>query len=317
VNRPAPVRVLFLGGLGRSGTTLVERVLGELPGAFPLGEVVHLWTRDIRDNERCGCGVPFLECPFWTQVGQKAFGGWGAVDVDRMIALAAAVDRTRNIPRYALRRLPAQLRADLREYTSAYVRLYRAAQEVSGASVLIDSSKHASLAYCLSLEEEIDLRVVHVVRDSRGVAYSWTKHVHRPETDGADEMARFSPVKTSILWDAHNVAFSILGRRSSVAVHRMRYEGFVADPLGSVREIAAFGGLAVAEAGLDFLTPEAAELGSCHSAAGNPMRFTTGRLALRQDEAWRQAMPVGARRLVSTLTAPVLAAYGYSLGARR
>lgn len=295
----------------------MERVLGELPGAFPLGEVVHLWTRDIRDNERCGCGVPFLECRFWTQVGQQAFGGWDAVEVDRLIALAAAVDRTRNIPRYALHQLPAQLRADLREYTSYYVRLYRAAQEVSGASVLIDSSKHASLAYCLSQQEEIDLRVVHVVRDSRGVAYSWTKHVHRPETDGTDEMARFSPVKTSILWDAHNVAFSVLGRRSSVAVHRMRYEEFVADPRGSVREIAAFAGLPVTEAGLEFLSAQAAELGTCHSAAGNPMRFTTGRLALRQDEAWREAMPAGARRLVSALTGPLLGAYGYSGRARR
>jgi len=295
----------------------VERVLGELPGAFPLGEVVHLWTRDIRDNERCGCGRPFLECPFWTEVGQKAFGGWATVDVDRVIALAAAVDRTRNIPQYALRRQSPQMRADLREYTSYYVRLYRAAQEVSGASVVIDSSKHASLAYCLSLEEEVDLRVVHVVRDSRGVAYSWTKHVDRPETDGSAEMARFSPVKTSILWDAHNVAFSALGRRSSVAVRRIRYEQFVADPLGSVREIAEFAGLAVTGNDLEFLTPEAAELGICHSAAGNPMRFITGRLALRQDEAWRQAMPAGARRLVSTLTGPLLGAYGYSLGTRR
>jgi hypothetical protein len=39
--------VLFLGGLGRSGTTLVERVLGAIPGACPLGEVVHLWRRDV------------------------------------------------------------------------------------------------------------------------------------------------------------------------------------------------------------------------------------------------------------------------------
>ncbi len=315
------VRVLFLGGLGRSGTTLVERVLGELPGAFPLGEVVHLWSRDVKANERCGCGRPFHDCPFWSEVGQVAFGGWDALDVDRVIDLAARVDRTRYIPRYsaeAVHALNDRTRAELAEYTSYYVRLYRAAQQVSGAQVLIDSSKHSSLAYCLSHASHagpdggLDLRLLHVVRDSRGVAYSWTKHVERPEADG-DEMARFSPFKSALLWDAHNVAFDLLRRRHPESVSRLRYEQFVADPVGSVRSVAAFAGLEPGEAGLAFLEPGAAELAACHSAAGNPMRFTTGRVQLRRDEAWRQAMPSGQRRLVSGLTAPLLRAYGYSL----
>src|SRR5262249_2495572 len=59
-------RVILLGGLGRSGTTLVERIVGELPGVMALGEIVHLWRRDIRDNERCGCGERFHDCPFWS-----------------------------------------------------------------------------------------------------------------------------------------------------------------------------------------------------------------------------------------------------------
>jgi Sulfotransferase family len=311
-----PVRVLFLGGLGRSGTTLLERVIGELPGAFPLGEIVHLWIRDIQDDERCGCNKPFSGCPFWTQVGERAFGGWANVDVDRVRHLAAAVDRTRFIPRHMIRRLSAQVRADLAEYNSYYVRVYRAAQEVSGASVLIDSSKHSSLAYCLSFEPEIDLRVLHVVRDSRGCAYSWTKHVERPETDGADEMARFTPTQTAMLWNAHNVAFSVLGRASTAAVRRLRYEEFVADPLATVASIAQFAGLDLPAGSLDFMTPDQVELGTCHSAAGNPMRFVTGTLAMRRDDAWRASFPAGQRRLVSALTAPLLAAYGYPLTVR-
>jgi hypothetical protein len=42
------------------------------------------------------------------------------------------------------------------------------------------------------------------------------------------------------------------------------------------------------------------------------MRFTTGRLVMRRDEAWRAALPAGQRRLVTMLTAPLLTAYGYS-----
>jgi hypothetical protein len=311
-----PVRVLYLGGLGRSGTTLLERVVGELPGAVPLGEVVHLWRRDLCDGERCGCGEPFLACPFWTAVGERAFGGWRHVDVDRVVTLALTVDRTRFVPGLALKRWTDRHWGELREYTDYYVRLYRAVQAETGATVVIDSSKHASLAYCLSHNAEIDLRVLHVVRDSRGVAYSWTKHVDRPETDGADEMTRFSPGHTALLWNAHNAAFSVLEPRNDrVQVMRLQYEHFVADPVDITRAVARFAGLKLGPGDLDFLSPGSVTLSPCHSAAGNPMRFRTGELAIRHDDAWRQALPDAQRRLVSALTAPFLVAYGYSLDA--
>lgn len=312
----SPVRVLFLGGLGRSGSTLLERVIGEFPGVVPLGEIVHLWIRDVRDDERCGCGAAFSACPFWTEVGAKAFGGWDTVDVPRIAGLATAVDRTRFIPRHLIGRLPVEMRERLQEYTSYYLRLYRAAAEISGARVLIDSSKHSSLAYCLSFEPQIDLRVLHIIRDSRGVAYSWTKHVERPETDGEDEMPRFSPAQSALLWDAHNTAFSLLGRRHPGSVKRLRYEEFLADPRGCAEQIARFAGLEPAPSDLDFLGPDAAKLGPCHSAAGNPMRFVTGSLQMRRDDAWQVNLPRGQRRLVSSLTAPLLRHYGYPLTLR-
>ncbi len=97
------LRVLYLGGLGRSGSTLIERLIGQLPGVCPVGELVHLWERGITAGERCGCGEPFRECPFWQQVGKAAFGGWDEVEVSRVAALRARVDRNRFIPALARR----------------------------------------------------------------------------------------------------------------------------------------------------------------------------------------------------------------------
>ena len=108
------VRVVYLGGLGRSGSTLLERVLGQLPGVCPAGEVVHMWQRGVAENERCGCGKAFGACDFSIKVGKAAFGGWENVSTDRIIGLRATVDRTRRIPSLARRSLPARLQyADL------------------------------------------------------------------------------------------------------------------------------------------------------------------------------------------------------------
>ncbi len=303
------VSVLFIGGLGRSGTTLLERVLGELPGVTPLGEVVHLWRRDVQDDERCACRQPFRSCPFWTEVGERAYGGWANLDVARVLQLQQEVDRTRFIPRLAAGTLAPDMRAAVTEYVAHYERVYAAAAEVSGARVVIDSSKNASLAYCLRWSTAIELKVVHVVRDSRGVAYSWTKQVARPESDGADQMTRYSPTRSALLWNAHNAAFALLGRRG-VEVRRLRYEQLVAEPLATTAELARWLGV---PARLDFLSDTTVRLGSCHSAAGNPMRFTTGALALRRDDAWRTQLPPRQRRLVGAMTAPLLGRYGYHL----
>ncbi|WP_305789766.1 sulfotransferase family protein [Symbioplanes lichenis] len=308
-------RVLFLGGLGRSGTTLVERLLGELPSVCALGEIVHLWQRDVRDNERCGCGARFAACTFWKRVGELAFHGWANVDVERVHALRDAVERTRFIPRLAADRLPRELLLQVREYAGFYTRVYTAAAEVSGAQVVVDSSKHSALAHVLRWAGGIDLRVVHVVRDARGVAYSWTKTVARPETDGSDEMTRYSPGRSALLWNAHNAAFGLLARRG-VPVRRIRYEQFLADPRGALTSLADFAELPISEADLAFVGDGHADLGVGHSAAGNPMRFTVGRLPLRRDDAWVRALPDKQRRLVGTVCGPMLRAYGYPLNVK-
>jgi hypothetical protein len=329
----AAARVLYLGGLGRSGTTMLERLLGELPGAVSLGEVVHLWERGVVGGEPCGCGKSFHDCPFWTEVGQVAFGGWARVDMDRLRAVRATVDRIRYIPALARRSPPRGTRAGVDVYVSYYTRLYRAVAEVSGARVLIDSSKHASLAFCLRRaatgapatgdDGPLDLRVLHVVRDSRGVAYSWTKQVRRPEAKAGGEefMARWSPAKAAAHWDAENAAFALLARRG-VPTMLVRYEEFLRAPVPALRRIADFAGLAADEPAMAFLAEAGdggvtARLSANHTASGNPMRFQTGPILLRRDEEWRTGLAPADRRRVTVLTYPLLRRYGYLEGAAR
>jgi hypothetical protein len=311
------VRVLYIGGLGRSGSTLIERLVGQLPGVCAVGELVHLWDRGITEGERCGCGEPFGQCPFWLQVGKAAFDGWDEVDVSRVVALRSRVDRNRFIPALARRYVRPEMRRRLAEYTSYYARLYAAITQVSGCDLVVDSSKHPSLAHCLRWQPDVDLRVLHLVRDPRAVAYSWSRQVLRPDTDRQSYMTRYSPAVAAEQWDVQNAALHLLVR-SGVPTMRLRYEDFTAEPELTLRLIAGFAGLP-AQDSYPFLTAGgaswAAQLAVGHGVSGNPMRFTAGQVLIRRDERWRTSMSGAQQRAVTALTLPLLARYGY-LGAK-
>ena len=156
-------------GFGRSGSTLLERLLGEAPSVTCLGEVVHLWQRGLIDDELCACGEPFSRCPLWQEIGKAAFGGWSRVDAQRILELHDQVDRQRHLIRTAAAggaRERAQSRCGSTPATTP--RFTGPPPTVTGATVVVDSSKHASLAFALTHDPEIDLRVLHMVRDSRG-----------------------------------------------------------------------------------------------------------------------------------------------------
>jgi Sulfotransferase family len=308
------LRVVYVGGLGRSGSTLLERLLGEIPGVSACGEIVHMWQRGIVDDELCGCGEAFSACDFWSQVGKSAFGGWNQVDLERLAELGQSLDRTRFIPSLARTRLPAQTRQDLADYTDYYVAVYQAIAAVSGCTTLVDSSKHASLAFCLARNPEIDLRVIHLVRDSRAVAFSWTTKVARPEGGADSYMTTYPPMSAAAHWNAQNGALQVLARRGT-PVLRVRYEDLVSSPRAAITGLAQFAGLPGDDLDLTFLDADedsrSAVRRTSHTVSGNPMRFSGERMVIRSDERWRTAMPRSQRRAVTALTFPLLAHYGY------
>ena len=72
--------VLCVAATGQSGSTILTRMLGEVPGFFAAGEVGRVWDKGLAEDITCSCGAPFSACEFWSKVGERAFGGWQEVD---------------------------------------------------------------------------------------------------------------------------------------------------------------------------------------------------------------------------------------------
>ena len=188
--------------------------------------------------------------------------------------------------------------------------MYSAARTITGAQVVVDSSKESPTVMALSHCPDIDLRVIHVVRDSRGVAFSWQKSVDRPEKAGAT-MPQLSPTMSTEWWLIHNGGIAGV-RRLGVPVARMRYEDLVADPANVVERV--WNELALPGTGeLSIEGANIIELSGTHSVAGNPMRFRIGSTELRPDRAWVSGLSRRDKTIVTMLSWPLLRAYGYPL----
>ena len=307
---PSRSPVLFIGGIGRSGTTVFELSLATDPRTVSLGELTHLWERSLIWDELCGCGEPFSRCPFWQDVGEAAFGGWNRVDAHQILRMKREIDRSLRTPQLALRIGGRGFLQRTAEYASHYAKIYRGALDVSGAQVVIDSSKQASLPYVLRYSPEVDLRVIHCVRDSRAVAYSWTKKVVRPEARSADAnyMTTYRPATLGLKWMQHNLVIEAL-RGQGIPTMRLRYEDWATDPAGAAMAALAHAGLE--ERPNPFVSMDSIELGVSHTCSGNPMRFSTGKISIRTDNKWVSELPQRSKYVVSALTAPGLLAYGY------
>ena len=297
--------VLIVGG-GRSGSTLLGNAIGSFPGAVSAGEVKLGFRRGLVEDGHCGCRLPVRECPVWRPVYQTTFGhlptAEEAADVDRRLT---RLTRTRRVPWWLLDRPDAE--AD--ELADLLARLLAAVAAESGSPTVVDSSKSPAYGALLARSPRLDVRVVHLVRDPRAVAWSWQRTSASHQVGGfEEEMERFSPVKTSLMWLESSTSIPALWRGHPDNPLTVRYEDLVADPAHELRRAAEHAGL---EPDLGFVRPDGLHLGTNHAVAGNPNRVRQGPVQLRRDDEWRTRMPQRDQALVSAMTAPRRARYGY------
>ena len=306
----SPLRVLYVGSWSRSGSTLLDLILGQVPGFVSVGELRYLWDRGLAERQLCGCGTPVPDCPFWKEVLETAFGGVDGVDAGAMNALRRRVDGLGRLPWLLSPSRPAAFEQDARAYRDVLGRVYEAVRTVSGASVIVDSSKYAAHGLLLAGVPGLDLRTIHLVRDSRAVAYSWTRRKKLPEVQGEERyMPVFKPWKSAVFWGLENVGLQLM-RGASAGYVMLRYEDLVADPhaaLGAALERIGI------TADLQFLREGRLGLGPNHMVAGNPLRFERGEVPIRPDVEWSRRLQAGARWTVTALTWPLLLRYGFRL----
>jgi hypothetical protein len=310
-------KVVSIVGPGRSGSTILAGILGEVPGVLSAGELRWLWRRGLLDRRPCGCGLAPSDCPVWSRVVAMVAGEQGRQDpaassvVRGVIAAQEELEARRN--RMRVLRTAAgdsegwQALTELRRITAQSC---HALAEVTGDRVIVDTSKRAEEAAVLAGAPDVDHYVVHLVRDPRAVAYSWQR-TRKSTPDGNRTMQIRGPLSSVTRWTENCLSAEYLRRQiPAKRWFSLRYEDFAARPRETVDRVLAFVGV---DGPSPFLADDTVELHGNHIVAGNPSRFRTGSVRIVEDDEWARKLRPGDRWCVQSIAMPLMWRYGYPL----
>jgi Sulfotransferase family len=303
------IKVLYITGRGRSGSTVLDNILGQMDGVFNVGEM-RLWNRRYADPDAvCGCGQRLQDCSVWSAIFKKAYGDLAPGRMQEVLALHERGARVRYLPLLFIPGGKWFLKKWHRAYLDNLQLLYAAIQSATGCRVIVDSSKSPLYGLLLGLVPSIELHVIHLVRDSRAVAYSWLRQ-KAAKTTGNDPLykRRIGPAKSALMWNAANAAAAAL-EHTGQRYRRLRYEDLMRAPVESVNALLEHAQIQTTR--MPFVGSHEVTMGASHTISGNPKRFNLGNIQLRPDEAWKHEMPPRDRRVVTLLSWPWLRRYGY------
>jgi hypothetical protein len=334
-----PVKVLKITGLGRSGSTILDVVLGNHSQIESVGEASNLirngWIsreslREIPKNRLrvpiCTCGkrldvlyvdAPDEACPFWSSVRREWVQRADRDSIESYPKLQNDFELKRRWSRYGLDSVPRLLyekrrpSAAFRSYARLTRTFFESIRAVSGKPIIVDSSKSPARALAFGMIPGIDLYVVHLVRDSRGVITSLRKTFEKDLQAGIMWDHKGHPMwKTVVRWIVLNLATEwICIQLGPKRTMRLRYEDFVADPKSALEKIGTLIELdltSVAEA-----ASSGKPMHAGHNIGGNRTK-KSGTITLRPDaEEWRTALSSRERRLSWMFMGWLMRRYGY------
>lgn len=270
--------ILYVVGSGRSGSTVIERVLTTSPNVTAVGEVHALWRLPVQDL-LCSCGQRVPDCSFWQ--GALEHAQIGTAEIDRLRELEWKVVRNKFLlkKRYDLDAI--RLDPDVATFVDLQKRLFDGISQVSGASIVLDSSKAGPRAWLLAVG--LSPVFLHAYRSAEDVIASWRKPKFEPSTGS---LMKKPPIwEAAMDWVKVEQAARSLSKRSNV--RRINYLDFANDPRTAL------------EAALDPVFPGlTAELAwtshqsvrpstDYHSVLGNPDRFDSADIVIKPKKADR------------------------------
>ena len=143
--------------------------MGESPSVFSAGEITFI-TRDSIFDEYCSCNAVIRDCTIWSSI-IKIWQETSEINIKEYRKLRLKFERNKTTLNVLRNRIKPS--NDFINYCNSTLLLFQAIQKVTGKNIIVDSSK--SPQRIAILRKIVDLKVIHLCRNPRGVLNSAKK----------------------------------------------------------------------------------------------------------------------------------------------
>ena len=293
-DQPEPINVVYVAGYGRSGSTLLDRLLGSHPEITGLGEIAYLVDGELADF-------------YWERAADSDF--WNNLRETLQFEPDERQRRER-VQKHAERQRTGWLwqRPSVRDEYNEHIRsTLEPLQQAAGTRYIVDSSKTARERFFrphrLRRVPGVNLKVVHLVRDPRGCTCSVLKGSNAAMEQGRPARYRGAVLRSVYGWITANlsgVLYQWLGGRNSY--QRIRYEELVEQPEVALARLEEFLDVDFSDTLRRLREQEPVSCGP--QFAGNRMR-NQDIVRLKRDDQWRTALSRPAQWFVYALCSPI------------
>lgn len=300
------VRLTYILAASHSGSTLLAMLLASHPEISSVGELKATSLGDL-DQYLCSCRRKILDCPFWTGIRQDMSQRGFDFDISN-----AGTDIRSGASPYVRKLLRPLHRGPLVEFArdiflglspvwrkqlpliqALNVNLMDCVLSRTGTNVIVDSSKIGIRLKYLLMNPMLDVKVIRLVRDGRGVALTYMDPANYADaTDpnlrgggrgGDRESERLTMAQAAHEWRRSNEeGEAIVSGLDSSSWRIVTYEDLCTDTQETMMGLYEFLGVSQSHRVGNFR-------GKDHHVIGNGMRLDSGN-EVRLNEEWRKAL---------------------------
>ncbi len=224
-----PIRVLYIMGTARSGSTILEILLAHGERCLGVGELTAIVQDGFIENKPCSCGAPFDKCTFWGKVKEKL--ALSPETLQEWAELQHKVEWHTGFLRQCFGLLSAH---EWERYCEYNRKLLQALREISGAAIIVDSSKYAGRALALSRMNGVDLRVICLTRSPEGLMTSFQK-------PNKDEQRPKKPWAVFRYYVFVMISLRVaMWKLREERIYTLDFEELLANPVGQIARLATW-----------------------------------------------------------------------------
>jgi hypothetical protein len=233
----AKPKILYILGSGRSGSTILDMLLGNHENIESFGEIANLAAAGWMNNEYCSSGDKVNESPFWNSIKSDFLKR--ANDEDAIVKLSAInkqVNKKKNIlNHFFFGKIPAGIKEEFLFFNEC---LFEALFNETGKDIIVDSSKMPLRGELLACSKKFDVYFIHLIRDGRKVLESLQVELKASLEKGVQTtIKKRNLFKVAFFWHVMNICAEKVCAKHKQKSIAIKYEDFLKDPSYELKRI--------------------------------------------------------------------------------